>query len=373
VISFSDGRRRGAVFSVAPTLGVLSEGRRNNLNLMRLLAAVAVIWSHAHVVSGGRQAVQPLVPEIGTDLGRVAVFVFFVISGFLISRSFERNRDLRVWLSARFLRLVPGLVVCNLFCTLLLGPAFSTLAVSEYFGDPGPYLYIVQNSTLVVLRQSLPGLFEAVPFADVTNLSLWTLFHEVSCYAMVAAVGLAGALGRDRFAVFVLGYAAFYAAALAFGDALPARIADFKSLSLPFVLGMAAYVHRDRLPLSAGLAVLLLVGLFLTPHGPLQESFVAVAVAYAALTFGFRFPGVGAWFGRFDDVSYGVYVYGFPMQQAVTALFGAMAPAAQVAIALPVAVVLATLSWRLVEGPAMRRRQALAAALPRLSMRRSTT
>ena len=108
-------------------VGDVSSGRNNNLNLIRAVAAVAVLVSHAYPITLGGKAVEPLRTALGHTLGTLAVFVFFFISGFLIARSFDQKRSLTGFTVARVLRLFPGLLASLLLVMLLLGSATTTL------------------------------------------------------------------------------------------------------------------------------------------------------------------------------------------------------------------------------------------------------
>lgn len=324
-------------------LGDVSGGRDNNFNLIRILAAGAVVVSHAFPIALGEGAVEPLEEATGRSLGWIAVAVFFAISGFLITRSFDRKSRVSRWLSARVMRLFPGLLVVLTLTALVYGPIFTVLPLSAYFSDPATWSYLPRNLSLAFLQFGLPGVFAANPLPLAINGSLWTLVHEVTCYAMVLALGLSGVLGSSRaFAVFIGTYlAAALATSLpAVEPSLPYRLLALRDLSFPFVLGMALYRWRDRVPLSwllgAGLAAL--AGLL---HGTILFDFAFVgALAYATFLFAYRIGGAVRAYNRVGDYSYGLYIYAFPVQQAA-------------------------LSWHFVESPSLERRERLAELLER--------
>ena len=116
-------------------LSEVCSGRNNNLNLIRMIAASSVLVSHAYPISLGVGAAEPLDDIIGRSLGWTAVAVFFVISGFLITRSFDQRRHVKDWLAARFLRLFPGLLVVLIVTAFLYGPATTALPIGSYFSN----------------------------------------------------------------------------------------------------------------------------------------------------------------------------------------------------------------------------------------------
>jgi peptidoglycan/LPS O-acetylase OafA/YrhL len=344
-----------------PTLESRLAGRDNNLNAIRMLAATAVLVSHAFPITGGED---PLLALTGATGGELAVGVFFGLSGLLIARSFDRRASMVHFLSARVLRLFPALVVV-LALTVLAGAAFTRLPLADYAAARGTWTYVPLNLALYRPQYALPGVFEANPIGPLINGSLWTLFYEVACYAGVVVLGLAGILQQRLAALAVLGMvtmaygaAAWLQAAGDGADLVPLRIVLLAKLGFPFMLGTAAYVWREWLPLSGLAAAALWVPALFLPAGPVLAGWITLALVYGALWFGLVPKGKLLAYNRLGDYSYGVYIYAFPVQQAFVHLMPGMTPLANIALALPVTLVLAVLSWKLVEA------RALAAARP---------
>ncbi|MDP9940112.1 acyltransferase family protein [Ectopseudomonas alcaliphila] len=157
--------------------------RNNNLDLLRLIAAAMVIWSHAYPTVLGKGAKQPLTALTGGQfsMGDLGVAIFFVISGFLVSQSMFRLNDLTSYAKARALRIFPDLIFCVLLSILLIGPLFSTLNTAEHFTNSRTYNYLIATTTLNFLSPFLPGVFESNPYGSYINGSLWTLKYEVLC------------------------------------------------------------------------------------------------------------------------------------------------------------------------------------------------
>lgn len=347
----------------AVTLADVAGGRDNNFNLIRMIAASGVLVSHAFPITLGIGANQPFETATGYTLGWICVAIFFAISGFLITRSFDRKSRIESWFSARVARLFPGLIVVSILIALIYGPIFTTLPLSEFFTRPQTYSYIPRNVTLVWLQYGLPGVFADHPYPVAINGSLWTLVHEVTCYAGVFLAGIAGALASRRlFAVVLLLYGTGYVAMGLPGvsELVPSRFADLRALSYPFVIGMALYVWRDRVRLSWVIAVVLCVLAAALRATPLFEPIFVGAIAYATFVIAYLPRGVLRHYNRVGDYSYGMYVYAFPVQQAAIALAGPMSPLTNMAVAFPVTLALAIASWYFVEKPVLDRRQHLA-------------
>jgi len=347
-----------------PSLSGVPAARDNNFNLIRQLAAIGVLVSHSFPLALGRGSPEPQAPLTGASLGELAVCMFFAISGFFITGSFERRKDFAGFVAARLARVFPGLIVMLVLTVAVLGPAFTALPIDRYLTSPRTLTYVPRNLTLQLLQWDLPGVFTANPYPNVVNGSLWTLIYEVAGYALVAVVGLAGGLRRDRFAGLLAVYLATVLVARAFG-----HHSAMIGLSLPFVIGMAFYVFRDVIPLRFGIT-LGLAGLSWASIGTVVAEFSrSLFVGYTALWLGhLRVPGLRG-YNRLGDYSYGTYIYAFPVQQAVTALLPGSSPWLLTALALPVTALLSVLSWHLVESPALERRDQLARFLRFASVR----
>ena len=341
-----------------------ASGRDNNLNLIRALAASAVLVSHAYPIALGEDAIQPLKALTGHSLGSLSVYVFFAISGFLITMSFERTSSPLSFMTARTLRLFPGLLVSLLLVAFVLGPIVTTLSLGGYFSALETYTFTLRNMALYPLQFTLPGVFETHPYPAVEG-SIWTLFYEVVCYMGVFVVGLMGLLGKRIW--MALGFAAYLALWLGveWMDMPTSRPGRMQELSLPFVIGMAFYVWRDRLPLSL-IGVLVLVGLTVLSHGTvLYDLMLALALSYATFWLGYVPGGVIRGFNGLGDYSYGIYIYAFPLQGLAVWMMPDQSPLTNMLISFPLTLICSVASWHLIEGPAMAMKPRVMAALSR--------
>jgi peptidoglycan/LPS O-acetylase OafA/YrhL len=335
--------------------------RNNNLNLMRALAALAVLVSHAWPIALGREAAQPLMVATGFPLGTQALYVFFAISGFLVTRSWLRRRDPGAWLRARALRLLPGLAVALSLTAFVAGPLLTHLAPRDYIAAPATWAYVPRGLSFLWRQAPLPGVFTDQPYDTETNGSLWSLEYEVMCYAAVLSVGLArGFDSRPRLALVLAAILALKAAVALAPDHLPEEALHLVSLGLPFTIGAALWVGRDHLPLSPLILAALLLALALAWGTGLQRLLYVVTLSYGVILLAHVPSGPLLRYNRLGDYSYGIYIYAWPTQQTAVALFGPMSPITNILLAVPVVLCLAILSWHLVEKPAL----ALARAAP---------
>lgn len=334
-------------------LGDVARGRDNNFNLIRFVAATAVLVSHAWPIALGDGVAEPLHASTGHSLGGLAVFVFFAVSGFFITASFARTKSARIFVKARVLRLVPCLAVSLLLVALVMGPLVTTLPMAEYLSHSETAKFLFRNITLISPKYTLPGVFETNPYPTVEG-SIWTLIHEVLCYGLVFLAGITGVLGRPRLMfVAMLAYAVVWVLPEVTDLQMPARFVQTRLLSLPFVIGMAFWQWRDRLPLSligvAGVIALAVLTKGMAAGFPL----LMLAIAYTTFWLAYVPKGPLRAFNRFGDYSYGIYVYAFPLQGLAVWLFGPMQPWVNIAIALPMTLICAVLSWHLIERPAL--------------------
>src|SRR6516162_7957307 len=337
-------------------------GRHNNFDALRLVAAASVVFSHSFLIAEGTQDHEWLIWLTGNQsiLGLVGVFVFFAISGFLVTQSFEETGDAWRFLAKRALRIFPGLFVATLLSAFALAPLVTTLWPSAFLGRPEPYEYVVGNTLLDQTVHELPGvMFVNNPVGLEINGSLWTLRLEFAMYLMVLVLGLLRLL-TVPIAILLL---AFGMACLHFEMLYPLEkwgwffqlLSGWGSLVGFFAAGMLLYKLRHTRIFDGRVALLAFAGLVASV--PLRQFIVLFPVfgCYLALWLALtpRLPVIPA--ARFGDLSYGIYIYGWPAEAAVIWLFGGRAAWWQVfLLALPAAATLAFLSWHLVERRALR-------------------
>ncbi|HEX3883932.1 MAG TPA: acyltransferase [Stellaceae bacterium] len=322
--------------------------RHNNFDLMRLLAALSVIFSHAFLLAENSQDHDPLMILTGgqTILGLVGVFTFFTISGYLITQSFEQTPSPLVFLAKRALRIFPGLVACLVVCVFVIGPAVTSLPLKEYFTRPEPYLFLAHNAVLDVDYNRLPGVvFWQNNIGGIVDGPLWSLPSEALLYVMLCVLGLCRLLSVPVCLVLVaIGVVCLKV------DTSGELIGSTGWLMGFFATGMCCYRLRGtrffdprwRWVALAGLVASVPLRVFV-PAFPLFGSYLLISLAVDR-----RIPSVKA--ARFGDLSYGLYIYGWPIEQCVVYASGDTAKWWQVfLIATAISTLAAFLSWHLVE------------------------
>ena len=353
--------------AVLPTIGL---NRDNNFTLLRLILASLVILGHSPEIVDGDQHREILVRIFhhGGTFGSFSVAGFFLISGYMIVQSWERRPDLLDFLKKRVLRIYPAYAVSSLVAAFIVGPLAVT-QVGQYFASFHIRSFI--RGIVWLTGPEVPPVFAGLHY-PVVNGPVWTIPHEFRCYLFVPLLGALGFV-RNRNAWLI-----FSAVTLVYSLVSPAipyhslepllpKIVWYYLLPpLPlaqvfphhlacFCVGGCFYLFRNIVRYEAKWAVVSVVlwaaAMFFDALRPVT---LPIFGAYAVFWFAFaRLPALSG-FKRHADVSYGVYLYGWPVQSLCIWYFPYISPWLLFAVAWPLALGLGFLSWHLVELPFLR-------------------
>ena len=333
-------------------LAALAHGRDNNFQLIRLLAATAVVLFHSYALTD-HWTDEPLwqhMPEL--NFGALGVACFFVISGFLVTQSWLARERVVPFVAARALRIYPALAGA-VALTLLLAWVSGALPLSVFLTDPQTLDYIVHVTLAWDIRHQLPGAFPGNPIPHDVNGSLWTLPVELRLYVAVLVAGVFGLLARRAawFAVLWLLllwwlWRPEWLPPLPFNKVIG-------GLVLLFALGSLACVWRNAIPVSVAIAAVALLLVIVNPGDLARGALFAPLLAYIVLVAAYHPRLVWPAFNRFGDYSYGVYVYSFPIQQTLVQRVPGIEPGPLFALAMALTLVVAALSWHFLEQPAL--------------------
>jgi peptidoglycan/LPS O-acetylase OafA/YrhL len=344
------------------SIGAQFEVRPNALNFLRLCLALEVIVWHAYSLRGETwlpTRAEHFLADIGVDS-------FFAISGFLVCRSWVRRPSARSYLTARARRILPGLWACLAVTAFLLAPAASRIA-----GTTAPTLqaqakYVLANAGVWMTQPGIGGGPTGVPHPGAWDGSLWSLGYEAACYIVLALLGTTRLLRPAIVAVVAVSVWMVACTASLVGVPLvdaSGLVPCTLRITLMFCCGMLLFLHRDKVPSSAALAVLAAVllgaGAILTPD---YRVVAAPAIAYLCI-YGALYLGRHARLRLRSDLSYGTYVYAFPIQQAMLACGVTLGWFGFTSVTVIATLPVAALSWHLVERPVLRSRAVPAAAL----------
>jgi peptidoglycan/LPS O-acetylase OafA/YrhL len=348
--------------------------KRNNFDAIRMAMALLVVWSHSFAIYLGTEDNEPLslLMNGAYDSGKVAVLVFFIISGFLITHSFLNSKSVSKYFYRRVSRIYPGYIVATLISVSVIVPAFSSRTLSDF------------TSTEVVkalgLNLLLQGYFPASDAFNGTSIngSLWSISYEFWCYVGLAALGIVGLL-KNRFACLTI---TLLVMAIRVwldltgrhpGGGFVGAIIGYPYLwfvVLPcFMMGACFYLYRDVIPRSSWAVLSGLCMLALAPNLPLEPlhgkiltniilpPVIAYATLYVAFSKSIKLYDAAKW----GDFSYGTYLYAYPIQKMLFATFGgALIFPRYIAVSLALSSSAGVMSWYLIERWFLSRRVAAA-------------
>jgi peptidoglycan/LPS O-acetylase OafA/YrhL len=341
----------------APWFGAVRLGDRvgdrdNNFDILRLLAAWAVLVSHSFAVVGEREPLH----QFNTTLGSLGVLIFFAVSGLLIRRSWECDPSPRDFWIKRGLRLLPALAVVSVATAFVLGPLVTSRSLYDYFSSWQTWVYPARITLLFPFGASLPGVFEGLKFAGAVNGPLWSLPVEVSAYFGLAVLGGTGLL-RRRWLLLTISTAALVWAGI-WASVMPADIGALYVLAA-FSLGATAYSFKESVVLAWPVAVFIIGLCWIAGMGPTPLRIVVwtIGTVYLCYWFAYALPPIGRTITRFGDASYGIYIWAWPIQQILVEVFGGdVSPWVIMLVSTPLVWLVAQLSWHLVEAPALRKK-----------------
>ena len=332
--------------------------RKNNLNIIRLVASLMVLYMHSFAICLGVQDkdIMDVLTRHQAQSGGVAVYIFFIISGFLICRSYDRSKSLWSYTKARFLRIWPLYFIVVTVYTFVIGALLTDYPFDVYFiSEIKEYL---QALVFLSSRAMLPGVFQ-YHYNHSMNGSIWTLMFEVLWYILV--VVLAPLWKRFRASVVALYVAMLFGYIILSGTG-DSFFLNFFTLGMFFSAGMMFYLFSDRIKLSWKYALVCFAVLVASVLIADFKATFSLFGGYIIFFIAFQKKYIATWYDKVGDLSYGIYIMAFPVQQLVCEFFGhpsevflttTMNPYLNMVISLIIVVPLAWLSWHFIEQPCL--------------------
>lgn len=331
----------------------------NSFGLLRVIAASGVVLSHSWSITSGLTVAEPLQTSTGFSMGWHSVNLFFALSGLLLASSLSYSKSLWSFAFARMLRIYPALIV------VLLATIIGHSLVSDGFLENGidKFSYFVKNLLLIGGSAGLPGLFENNPMQHEINGPLWTLKYEVAAYfslviMTVVCSRLPQFLNPRNASLLVL--ATTGSIMLFFGEFMTHGWFEHGiRLLFAFYIGVIAWHFRDHIyPNVTHLLILLAINVALIAFEIYYPVVQIIFVGYLGLFLGTLNYGALSTFTDKQDYSYGIYIIGFPIQQAVVAYTQIINPWINFMISMPIIIILAYCSWNYIEKPALKLKKA---------------
>lgn len=302
------------------TLGSVIGSRCNNVNLIKLISAFAVIVSHSSPLFGERSAsLSSLLSRF--PLGVIAVCIFFFFAGLYIAKSCETHQSPAHFFCLRCQRLIPELALVTVACAFIIGPIFSTYELRDYFLQPATYTYLL-NAFFIPIH-NLPGVFLDNPYGPVVNGSLWTMPIEFFCYVGCFITFLVTHFKRGKILACFTGTSVL---SLLIWLCAPSLYSYFRPIYM-FCIGVMFYTFRSDIIIIRPLGVLSAVALLLvTWNGhSILACFLFLPYTLIWLAHDPALISLGRPI-RYIELSYGIYLWGFPIQQIIAATIGEEIP-----------------------------------------------
>jgi len=349
-------------------------GRDNNFNLIRIIAAIAVLIGHSFSLLGYQE---PLSGLLGMSVGTMAVDVFFISSGFLVGKSLLVRASAMDYLASRFLRIFPALIILTVFSVLLVGPLFTSLAYSSYFTNPETYKFLFKGMTVLAgISMSLPGVFENHKFTAM-NGSLWTIIYELKMYLLLLIFwAIFKSIEKLKINASKIISLDFVITVLAISSGVLLVMKNFSGKNeshlirfiFMFFTGVSFYIWREKIRLRPRY-FLFFAGLELCALYAGKEIFFAIysmTISYLLFYLAYVPAGFIRKFNVLGDYSYGAYIYAFPIQQMIIALVPGVSVVAMIISSVLMTALLAILSWHYVENPILDKKEEIISKLQML-------
>lgn len=334
-------------------LDELSKDRNNNLNIIRFIASVMVIVAHSYALAAKERDLLKMVSSGQADFGSLAVDMFFFYSGFLICRSVKNSQGICGFIRRRAARIFPPLFFVVCVCVFVLGSFVTELDIGSYFTNCQTYLYL--TNAIFILRHDLPGVFGDNIYDSAVNGSLWTLPVEFLCYIACYCAYAMGILDKKRMKYTVPAVVAGYLIL----DSVLQRMPLLRSALAPcmmFYVGMLCFVYRRHInPSLKGGVLLSIACLILSTYFGILQWGMLIFLPYLLLYVAFGTKKKFGDFGKKHEISYGIYLCAFPIQQTIIMLYGgSMSPAVNIMLSVPLAVISGLAINVLIERPLLR-------------------
>jgi peptidoglycan/LPS O-acetylase OafA/YrhL len=343
----------------SPSVGDImraNEGVGPGFDTFRLGLALAIFCSHSFFVSQGDNGFLWGTPA--RPLLMAMVPMFFGLSGFLVTGSALRTASLQVFLTFRILRILPALVTEVTLSALILGPLLSSVSWHDYFTNREFVEYF--GNIIGKIRFVLPGMFLDNPMPGIVNINLWTLKPEFTCYVIMAALILTGVVRKGRWVTLSVVAVLIGSLIVNYAHNISENSNGGNNPYIPYVavlyfmLGAAAFHLRDYVPVDRKIFVISAVDAYILMLNPGYAFAAAIPAMYCMLYIGMqRFPRTRLI--ESGDYSYGIYLYGFPIQQTLVHLFPIFREAWPMLflVGAPLTFAFAAVSWHFIEKPTL--------------------
>lgn len=354
-------------------LAEFTSERNNNLNLIRIVAAFAVLVSHSFAIVTGDVNTEPLRSFLGVTPATMAVEVFFVTSGLLLTLSLSKKENALEFIVSRVARIYPALIIAVILTVFVLGPIFTKLPIIDYLGSDETQRYFLKTATLIRdVGYTLPGVFADNPLYNQINGSLWTLAFEIKMYIFLfctwyACKKLTLFVSDHLFKLIILLITTVAGVIYAYTYISLGNESSMHGISrfvFLFFSGSCFGLYQERIVISPRILVVTLLLVVASTVDKTAFFFTWHAlIGYAVVLTAYQTNRLFTYYNRVGDYSYGVYIYAFLIQQALVASIIDLSVPAMILYSTLLTGIFAFLSWHLIEKPIMTRKNKILARL----------
>lgn len=339
----------------------INDGHDNFFTPLRMLFAILVVIGHGYGIAVGGSAAELRV-FYHYQPSYLAVNLFFIASGFLVTKSILYRGDIVEYGAARFLRIYPGLAVHVLFVMFIMGPWVTNLPLKEFLTHPQFYTQPLQVLTFYQSEMVMPGALETNP-EPLGSAALWTLRYEILAY-IGTAVAFSMGLMRKRWmllAQFIVPCILWFAAhAFGFYDGLLGTLQNMLRFGICYGLGAAVYAYRDRIQFHCLGVIGFGILAALTHKMIMFEVTTALFLGYFMFWAAYIKAPKLDFLKSLSDTSYGIYIYHWGVMQWLFYAYPTLSSFMLIVIGLPITIVLAYASWHWIEKPILTRKKPFA-------------
>ncbi len=334
----------------------IRDGHDNFFTPLRLIFASLVVIGHAYVIVFGGSEYEPHIFYHYT-FSYIAVNMFFIASGFLVTKSMLYRGDSASFIAARGLRIYPALIVHVLFVMCVIGPFVTNLPLGEFFSSPDWYLQPLKVLSFYQTEMSMPGIF-STNSEQIGSGALWTLRYEILAYIGTWLLFLIGAL-RYKWMIaaqFILPCLAWVIGThLGIFNTLPATFESLGRFGIAYGLGAALYAYREKISFNILLIPVFLALTWVTRnHIAILEIFMNLMLAWGVMLAAYMRAPKLAWTQTLSDVSYGIYIYHWAILQSLFYVFPKITVWPLIIIGYAITLILSQLSWHIIEKPTLK-------------------
>lgn len=324
-----------------------------NINILRFICAISVILSHSYVLTLNEYDLVSRYFNNQVSLGGIAVSIFFFLSGLYVTKSLKKSKSSIDFIKKRVKRIFPQLWIVVLFSIFVIGPIFSTLSLKEYFTNIETYKYL--KNMILILTYSLPGVFKD-RYDTTINGPLWTMPVEFLCYIMILVLSIVikkisnnkneEKFWKILFGIFTVISICIFTIILYVIKSI-FLITAFRPVCF-FLIGSMCFLYKDKIILNPIVALIMVFILPFLRENNLFNLFSLIFIPYIiiSLILGVKQTKFNL---KIFNISYEMYLLGWPIQQSVNVLFSGLNPTENTCLSLPIDILFGYLIYIMVE------------------------